>query len=59
MLISQLFLQFLLLSSYIFLKSLDEGVCTILKFSLDEVGEKKAQILMVTLEKSSLCKLDA
>lgn len=24
-----------------FLKSLDEGVCTILKFSLDEVGEKK------------------
>lgn len=25
-----------------FLKSLDEGVCTILKFSLDEVGEKKS-----------------
>lgn len=51
MLISQLFLQFLLLSSYIFLKSLDEGVCTILKFSLDEVGEKSPNFIGNTGEK--------
>lgn len=46
-----------------FLKSQDKRVlcytnCAMLKFPLDEV-EKTPQILMVALEKSSLCKLDA
>lgn len=46
-----------------FLKSQDKRVlcytnCAMLKFPLDEV-EKSPQILMVALEKSSLCKLDA